>query len=402
MNEQQLFEAAEKNLIPFYKRFPRAFVKGKGNLLTDVEGRKILDFTAGIATINLGHGNSKVNRAIFRALKKQLKKISHMSNVFYIPPQIELAELLSIKAFDGKSFFCNSGTEANEAAMKIARAVGNQKSVGKNKLLSLEKSFHGRTIAAITLTGQTKYQKGIEPLLPGIDYVKPNDLADLEAKFDDSVCAIFMESVQAEGGVYPLSDEFVARARELCDRHDALLIFDEVQTGIGRTGKYFGFQNYDVQPDVITMAKALGNGFPVGAVHITEKVNTELPAAGLHASTFGGNYLAMSAGIAVLSQLNEKMLERVNHLGEVVKKGFEGLKAKYPDFMGDIRGMGLIWAVDLKNIDVLTVISSLLDRGIATLRAGDNALRILPPFTVTEKQIGILMTDIALIFEELK
>ncbi len=373
-------------LIPFYKRFPVHFVEGKGHLLVDERGKEYIDFSAGISVVNFGHQNPEVKAA----MKNQLDKITHISNLFEIPEQNELGRFISEKSFNGKSFFCNSGAEANDGVIKIVRFIGNGKKSGKNKIIALEGSFHGRTIATVSMTGQEKYRKGFEPLLENITFVKFNDMSSLEAAFDESVCAIFLEAVQGEGGVRPLSRAFVAKAKNLAKRFDALLVFDEVQAGMGRTGKYFAYQWFDISPDIITLAKSLGNGMPVGAIHVRPEIADLLPA-GLHASTFGGNYLAMAAGLAVMKLLNEDMLKKINLLSAYLQDSLNGLRKDKVHVIGDIRIKGLMAGIDLIGVDVLYVIKELLEKGIVTLRAGENALRLLPPFTINEKEIDILI-----------
>jgi acetylornithine/succinyldiaminopimelate/putrescine aminotransferase len=280
---EKIIQEAEQTLVPFYAKFARAFVRAKDHFLYDVEGREYVDFSSGIAVVSFGHCNRLINEAI----KKQLDEISHISNIFYIPGQAELSKLISERSFTGKTFFCNSGAEANETALKIARMIGNAKSPAKNRALALTGSFHGRTLATITLTGQTKYQKGLEPLLPGVELVEFGSVEDLEKKFDDNVCAIFMEAIQGESGIRPVPAAFAAKAAELAKKYDALVVMDEVQCGIGRSGKYFGYQWLGIEPDVFTMAKALGNGFPIGAAHVRPDVADRMHK-GMHASTFGG------------------------------------------------------------------------------------------------------------------
>lgn len=387
MNNQ--FAQWDEKLIPFYKRFPVAIVEAKDHTLTDIDGKKYIDFTAGISVVNIGHCNKTVNDAI----KAQLNTISHISNIYYIPQQAELSELISQKAFDGKSFFCNSGGEANEAAVKISRYIGNKINSTKNKLLSLNGSFHGRTIATITLTGQDKYKHGFEPLMPRIDIVEYNNIASLESKFDDDVAAIFVEAVQAEGGIRPLSEEFVAAIKKLAKKHNSLVVIDEVQTGIGRTGKNFGYQYYDIQPDIITLAKGLGNGFPVGAIHVKPSVAEQLPAR-LHASTFGGNYVAMAAGIAVLNLLDDKLLAYVNKISAYIVEKLTDLQKSKP-VISEIRARGLLIGVDLDGVNVGDVLLALLERGIAALSAGTNTLRLVPPFTIGEAEVDKLIEGLA-------
>lgn len=380
---------AEQTLIPFYNRFERVFVRGREHFLTDDQGKTVLDFTSGISVVNLGHANEAVNNA----LKAQIDLISHISNLFYIPQQAELSELISEKSFAGKTFYCNSGGEANEAALKMARIVGNRCADGKNKVLALSGSFHGRTIATITMTGQEKYKKGFEPLMPQVGIVEYNDVSDLEKKFDETVCAVFIEAVQAEGGIRPLSESFVETLKQLAKTHNALIVVDEVQTGIGRTGKYFGYQWYDLEPDMITLAKGLGNGFPVGAVHVRPEIADMMPS-GMHASTFGGNYVAMSAGVAVMKQLTPELLDQVNTMSTYIIEGLEALKREKPGVVGEIRGRGLLIGADIVGKPVGEIIQALLDRDIATLRAGDNTLRLAPPFTITETAVDLLLKEL--------
>jgi len=370
-------------LISFYDRFEVNITEGKKHFVWDDTGKKYLDFTSGIGVVSFGHSNKTINSAI----KKQLDRISHISNLFYNELQIELAKKICEKSFKAKIFYCNSGAEANEAAIKVARIFGNSIKKGKNKILSLHNSFHGRTIATISLTGQDKYKVGFEPLLENIDFITPDNVEELEKKFDENVCAIFLEPVQGEGGVKKLSSEFVLKARELCSHYNALLVFDEVQTGIGKTGKYFGYQNFDITPDAITLAKSLGNGIPVGALVLKPEI-AERMKAGLHASTFGGNFIACAAGIKVMELLNQDLLERINQLSTIFKNRLLSIQKLFPDIIEDVRVYGLMIGISLsKNLTVKNVINSLINKQILTLKAGENVLRLLPPFTIGEKEI---------------
>ncbi|MGC8765035.1 MAG: aspartate aminotransferase family protein [Brevinematia bacterium] len=370
-------------LIPFYDRLPLNIVKGKGHFVYDDEDKKYLDFTSGISVVNFGHANKKINSAI----KKQLDRISHISNYYYNELQIELAKKISEKSFKAKLFFCNSGTEANEAAIKVSRLIGNATKNGKNKIISLNNSFHGRTLGAISLTGQEKYRKGFEPIVGNIDFVEPGNIEELESKFDENTCAIFIEAIQGEGGVKKQDERFVLKARELATKYNAMLIFDEVQTGIGRAGKYFGYQLFDVVPDAITLAKSLANGIPIGAFAIRSELADKMKP-GLHASTFGGNYIACTAGIKVMELLDENLVERINHLSLLFKSGLEKVREKYPDRIKDLRIYGLMIGIDIdEKIEVKDIIKKLVEKGILTLRAGVNTLRLLPPFTIGENEI---------------
>jgi predicted acetylornithine/succinylornithine family transaminase len=385
---------SDDTLIPFIKRQPVAFVKAKDHYLWDESGNRYTDFTAGIAVVNLGHCNERVNEAV----KRQIDTIQHISNVYVIPQQAELAKLISAKSFPGKTFFLNSGAEANETALKVARYAALKKSPGKTKLLALEGSFHGRTIATITLTGQPKYRKGFEPLLADIEHIEFNNIESLRSKFDDKVAAVFIETVQVEGGVRIMTPEFVDELKLLAKKHDAYIIVDEVQTGIGRTGKMFGYQWYKLEPDMITLAKALGNGIPIGAAHIRDEISAMI-SPGLHMSTFGGNYTACAAGIAVMNAMDDKMLDRVAEMSEYINSKAYELKTNFPDVIGEVRIRGLVAGIDLNGIDVGDLMTKLLERRICVLRCGENTLRLVPPFTIGEADVDELFAALGEILE---
>lgn len=395
---ESVIEASKDNLIAFYNRIPVVPVRGKGHWVLDMDGRRYLDLAAGIAVVSMGHANPRVNRAVAR----QMSKISHVSNLYYVAPQAELAAKLAAKAFNGRCFFCNSGAEANEAALKIARIRGNALRKGKNRVIALVNSFHGRTVATISMTGQDKYRQGFEPLLPEVEFVNLNDSAALEAKWNEDVCAFFSEPYQAEGGIYGLSPEFVEKIKELAKKFDSLVIFDEVQTGIGRTGLYFGYQNYDLVPDIISMAKALGNGFPIGAVLVRREVADQMPA-GMHASTFGGNFAACAAGIAVLDQLNDSMLKHIRDVSAYLAAELEVLAGSRDDeAIRDIRVYGLLVGIDLgPAFPVGEVIAALQKRGVLALRAGANVLRLVPPFTIGRNEVDRFIRELASSLSEL-
>ncbi len=394
----EIVELDKEWVIPFYERFNIVIKSGKAHFIYDKNGKKYLDFASGIAVVNFGHANNKINTAI----KKQIDKILHSSNLYYNELQIELAKKICEKSFKAKAFFCNSGAEANEAAIKVSRIYGNLKKYGKNKIIALYNSFHGRTIATISMTGQDKYKKGFEPLLENFIFVEPDNIKELNEKFDENVCAIFLEAVQGEGGVNKLSTDFVREARKLATKYDALMIFDEVQTGIGRTGKYFGYQNFDVLPDGFTLAKGLGNGFPMGVFVVKPEV-ADLMKYGQHASTFGGNFLACVAGLKVLELLDEKMLKKINNLSEVFKVELEKLRIEYSNFIKEIRVHGLMIGIDLKEkIEVKKIINEFLKNRILTLRAGTNVLRLLPPFTIGVEDIKYFCNVFRKIFKILE
>jgi len=383
-------------LVPFYERFPIVIVKGKKHLVYDSKGKCYLDLTCGIGVTSFGHANPVINRAI----KNQLDKILHISNLYHIPPQVELAKEICKKAFKGKCFFCNSGAEANDSAIKIARIYGNKQDPEKNKILSLRGSFHGRTIATITLTGQDKYRKGFEPLLQNIEFVEANNTEELKEKFSEKTCAIFLEAIQGEGGINPLETSFLEVAKELSLKYNSLIIFDEVQTGIGRTGKYFGYQHFNIEPDIITIAKALGNGIPIGAVLVKDKIASAMPS-GMHASTFGGNYISCAAGIAVMKELNSALLEHINKISGYFYEELNHIKNEFPSLIKEIRIFGLMIGIDLyEKIEVKSIINKFLDRGILTLRAGNNVLRLLPPFTIGKKEVDMFCKTFYAILKE--
>ncbi|MEM5817108.1 MAG: aspartate aminotransferase family protein, partial [Desulfitobacterium hafniense] len=297
-----MIQRGQEVVMNTYGRLPMAIVKGKGTTVWDIEGKQYLDFVTGLAVSSLGHSHP----AVVEAIQKQAEEILHTSNLYWIPNQIALAEKLVEHSFADQVFFCNSGAEANEAAIKIARKYAKEHySEDKYEILTLVNSFHGRTLATLTATGQTKYQKGYAPLPEGFTYVPINDLAQLEEKMNPKVAAVMLEPIQGEGGVFPLEVEFLAKARKLCDDYGALLIFDEIQVGLGRTGKLFAYEWSNVVPDIMTLAKALGGGVPIGVMLAKENVASTFKP-GDHASTFGGNPLATAVGCAVMDVLTEE------------------------------------------------------------------------------------------------
>ncbi|MCJ7673641.1 MAG: aspartate aminotransferase family protein, partial [Sedimentisphaerales bacterium] len=332
MTTQETVELFDKYVISNYKRLPRVIVKGEGCWLYDADGNKILDMFPGWAVSGIGHCHPKVVDAI----RNQAAELLHIDNTFYSEPQGKLAQLLSERAFGGKCFFCNSGAEANEAALKLARLHTAQQ---KYKFITFEGSFHGRTFATVTATAQPKYHEGFLPLLPGFIYAPFNDVAALESAFSDEVAAVMVEPIQGEGGINIAAAEFLRAIRRLCDENGAIMILDEVQTGIGRTGKWFAYQHFDVEPDIITMAKALGGGVAIGAMMAKEEIAASL-TPGTHASTFGGNCLACAAGIAVIEAIEEdSLLQNAAELGQYAKDKLLELKQKH-FIIDSIRGIG--------------------------------------------------------------
>jgi acetylornithine/N-succinyldiaminopimelate aminotransferase len=378
MTTKETIELFDKYVIANYRRLPRVIVKGEGNYLFDADGNKILDMFPGWAVSGIGHCHPKVVEAI----RKQAGQLLHIDNTFYTEQQGKLAQLLSERAFGGKVFFCNSGAEANEAALKLARK---HTAKGKYKFITAEGSFHGRTFATVTATAQPKYHEGFLPMLPGFVYVPYNDIGALEKAFTDEVAAVMVEPIQGEGGINIAKKEYLEAIRQLCDRHGALMILDEVQTGIGRTGKWFAYQFSDVEPDIMTMAKALGGGVAIGAMMAKPEVAASL-VPGTHASTFGGNSLACAAGIAVIEAIEEEyLLDNAAKMGQYTKRKLEELKAKH-SIIEEVRGVGLMIGVSLGGPGA-EIVSKCLDKGLRINCTHDTVLRLMPSMTVTEPQI---------------
>lgn len=382
MTENEIMLLADENIMNTYKRFAVAIVEGSGTRLWDANGREYLDFVAGIAVCNLGHCHPNVVAAI----KEQADKLMHVSNLYYTEPQVKLARLLVENSFADKVFFCNSGAEANEAAIKLARKYAHE-NMGPDKfeLITMKDSFHGRTMATITATGQEKFQFGFTPLLEGFIYVPFNDLKALEKAITAKTCGIMLEPIQGEGGVIIPDAGYLAGVREICDRHGILLIMDEVQTGMGRTGKLFAYQYSNIKPDIMTLAKALGNGFPVGAMLATDRI-AQAFAPGNHASTFGGNPLAMAAGVATVeTMLQDGILEQSCKTGEYFLSQLKKLQQKHQIVTG-IRGRGLMLACGL-SIEGSGIVSDCMKRGLLINCTGGRTLRFVPPLTITTQEV---------------
>ena len=378
MTTQETIELYSKYVIANYKRLPRVIVKGEGCYLYDADGNKILDMFPGWAVSGIGHCHPKVVEAI----RKQAGELLHIDNTFYSEQQGELAKLLSERGFGGKCFLCNSGAEANEAALKLARLATAE---GKYKFITAEGSFHGRTFATVTATAQPKYHEGFLPLLPGFIYVPFNDIKALESAFGDEVAAVMIEPIQGEGGINVATKEYLETIRQLCDEKGAVMILDEVQTGMGRTGKWFAYQHYDIEPDILTMAKALGGGVAIGAMMAKEEVAAKL-VAGKHASTFGGNCLACAAGIAVVEAIEEdKLLDNAVRMGEYAKQKLLQLKQKHP-IIDSVRGIGLMIGVQL-TAPGGEIVDKCLAKGLRINCTNDTVLRFMPAMIVTKEQI---------------
>lgn len=382
MKEKEITALADENIMHTYRRFPVVLARGKGQKVWDVNGKEYLDFVAGIAVCNLGHSHP----GVIDALKKQLEKLTHVSNLYYTEPQARLAKLLVDNSFADKVFFCNSGAEANEAAIKLARKYAHENlGADKFELITMKDSFHGRTMATITATGQEKFQFGFTPLLEGFTYVPFNDLKALEKAVNEKTCGVMVEPIQGEGGVNIPDARYLKEVRSLCDEHKILLIVDEVQTGIGRTGKLFAYEHAGIEPDIMTLAKALGNGFPVGAMLATDKI-AESFAPGNHASTFGGNPLAMAAALATLEiMLQEGILDNCRKTGDYFLKELKKLEKKHA-LINDVRGKGLMLAVTL-NMEAAEIVRECMQKGLLINSTGGKTLRFVPPLIITNKDV---------------
>jgi acetylornithine/N-succinyldiaminopimelate aminotransferase len=380
-----VIRAEQELLLPTYDRHKILFTRGRGVYLWDSEGKRYLDFLSGIGVNALGHAHP----AIQKVLKQQAGKLIHTSNLFYHEYQSELAKRLTKISGLDRAFFCNSGTEAWEGALKMARAYAQEHNSNGHKakwrLLALENSFHGRTFGSLATTGQAKYRRPFAPMMPGVNFVAFNDVADLKRQFDGSVCAICMETIQGEGGINPVSQEFFQLARDLTTKSGALLLVDEIQSGLGRTGKYFAYQHYGITPDIVTVAKPLAAGLPLGALLTTDRVATGMHP-GLHGTTFGGGPLACAVAIEFLRQL-DGLLGHVSKLGKYFLARLQDLQAKHPSVKA-VRGMGLMLAIDIDSADTAkAIVAKLLQQGILINRTHDTVLRFLPPYIIEKKHV---------------
>jgi len=379
-------ETADRVLFPTYKRTPVVFTRGKGCRLWDEKGKEYIDFVAGIAVCSLGHSSPLVSDV----LERQSRELIHVSNLYYTGPQVELAELLVKHSFADRVFFCNSGAEANEAAIKLARRYSREKfGPGRHRILTMEGSFHGRTMATLSATGQAKIQVGYDPLLNGFGYVPFNDLEALEKAIDDSVCAVMLEPIQGEGGVVCPDPDYLKGVRELCRGNDLLLIFDEVQVGLGRTGRLFAHEHFGVTPDIMTLAKALGNGLPIGAMLGVEALS-EAFGPGSHATTFGGTPLVTAVAKAVLKSLIEDgWVDHCREIGYYFKERLEGLRERH-SLVREVRGLGLILGMELE-VPCAPVVDACRERGFLINNAQETVLRFVPPLIVTREEIDLLV-----------
>jgi len=388
MTKLESIQAAEKKLLlSTYERTPVLFVEGNGVYLRDEQGNDYLDLLSGIGVSALGYAHPAVEAAIVA----QTKRLLHTSNLFFHEHTAELAvRLTEISGLD-RVFFCNSGTEAWEAALKLARAhAGVLRAEGKSigtDFLAMEHSFHGRTMGAVATTHKEKYREPFAPVMPGVTFVRFNDVADLRAKFSPEVCGICVEAVQGEGGIHPVSPEFLAAARELCDSTGALLLADEIQSGMGRTGKWFAYQNYGIQPDITTLAKPIANGLPMGAMLCTEEAARAF-TPGMHGTTFGGGPLACAVAIAVIDTMKQNdTLAGIRDVGGYFKQQLESLRKRH-DCITDVRGMGLMLGLELDSADLATrAAAEMMARHIIINRTSDTVLRFLPPFILERKHV---------------
>lgn len=383
-------ELGKSALFPNYSRYPLTLVKGEGSRLWDDEGNEYLDFMSGLAVTNLGHAPQPVKEKLIG----QLDQLWHVSNLFHIPNQEKLAGLLTANSCADRVFFCNSGAEANEAAIKLARRY-NQKVLGNGRyeIITFHQSFHGRTLATLTATGQGKVQEGFAPLPQGFVYAPFNDAAAVESLITDKTCAIMLETVQAEGGVITATPAFVKAMAELCEKHNLLLIFDEIQTGMGRTGKLFSYEHYGVEPDIFTVAKGIASGFPMGAMLAKEKL-AEAFSAGAHGSTFGGTPIATAAGIATIeTMLAEGLPARVAELGDYLQAKLKEALAGN-SFVTDIRGKGLLVGIGCTQT-VAAAVAAIHAQRLLVVTAGPEVIRLLPNFYVTREEIDRAVAIIA-------
>jgi acetylornithine aminotransferase len=383
---KELMKKADKTFFATYARFPVAFDRGKGCNLWDTDGKKYVDFVAGIAVCNIGHAHPRVSEALYR----QAKTLLHVSNLYYTLPQVELASWLVEKSFADRVFFGNSGAEANEAALKLARKYFKDRGEGNRfRVISMEKSFHGRTMATLSATGQDKIKKGFEPVMDSFDFVPFNDITALKEKIGALTCAVILEPIQGEGGVRCPAPGYLESVREVCDKAGILLIFDEIQTGIGRTGKLFAYENFNVEPDIMTLAKALGNGLPIGAMLAKEDVASAF-SPGSHASTFGGTPIITAAALETLKVFeDEDIVKKCRQQGEYFKQRLLWLKQRH-EVVEDVRGMGLLLGMKIKK-DGRSIVNLCMKKGFLINCIQENILRFIPPLIIGRDEIDALV-----------
>ncbi|MFD0590684.1 acetylornithine transaminase [Paenibacillus sp. GCM10027627] len=393
MSDQAIVSAGS-SLFPTYARYPITLVKGEGSWLWDDAGNRYLDFMSGIAVTNLGHAPQRIKEA----LVQQLDQLWHVSNLFHIPNQAEAAKLLTDNSVGDAVFFCNSGAEANEAAIKLARRYQQLvQNNGRYEIITFEQSFHGRTLATLTATGQAKVKEGFAPLPEGFRYIALNDFAALEAAASDKTAAIMLEMVQAEGGIHPVDQTYIKQVAELCEREGILLIVDEIQTGMGRTGKLFAYEHFGIEPDIFTLAKGLGSGFPVGAMVAKEKLREGF-TAGSHGSTFGGTPIATAVVKATLEtivgdDLSARAAEQGRYLQEQLREKLAGAS-----LVQEVRGLGLLVGIECAG-PVSDIVVAAQKRGLLVITAGPNVIRLLPNLLVTNEEIDEAVSLLAELVE---
>jgi acetylornithine/N-succinyldiaminopimelate aminotransferase len=383
-----LYDQDKAYVLNLYNRIDVNIVNGKGSYLYDDQGHSYLDMFSGIAVNNLGHGNEAVKAAVM----KQMDRYFHLSNFFPSEPVVALAKLLVENSFASKVFFSNSGTEANEAAIKLARKYGRTRQEDKTQLLSFQGSFHGRTVGGMTLTGQEKYKESFKPVLPDVTHVLFNDLQDLASKVSDKTCAFFIEMIQGEGGILEVSDAFMAELTRLSKKHDFLIIVDEIQTGLGRAGDLFAYQKFAFTPHIVTLAKSLGGGLPIGAMLVAPELESVL-LAGDHGSTFGGNPVACAAGTAVMEILtSEGFLDDVKSKSMYLLKRLDEIAHAHPKIIKEVRGRGLIIGIEMYDDRANVVKAEALAKGLLLNVTRGNVIRLLPPLTISHSEIDRFLT----------
>lgn len=395
MEIKKSLDVSNRYIMNTYNRFPIVLRKGRGMRVWGSDGKEYLDFVSGVAVNILGHCHPKVVVAV----QKQVQRLIHVSNYYHIEPQIKLAKLLVENSSADKVFFCNSGAEANEAAIKLARKYSKEHVHPKLfEIIAAKNSFHGRTLATLTATGQEKFQKGFEPLVPGFKHVPFNDLPALSKAVSKNTCALLLEPIQGEGGVILPDEHYFKAVRDFCNEHDLLLILDEVQTGMGRTGKLFAHEHYGITPDIMTIAKGLGGGVPIGAMLATEKVASAFQP-GNHATTFGGNPLVCAAAVATLETLLEDgfILDQCNRMSTYLMKGLYQLKDEFPNLITEIRGRGLLIGMVLTT-DGDPLVMKCLEKGVLINCTAGNVLRFIPPLIVQQKDINRLIRTLKEVF----
>ena len=396
MKTQEYINTAENELLHTYNRFPLVLDHGEGVHLYDTDGKEYLDFAAGIAVCALGYGN----RAYTEALKKQVDTLLHTSNLYYNVPVIEAAKKALAASQMDRIFFTNSGTEAIEGAIKAAKKYAyTRDGHAGHEIIAMQHSFHGRSLGALSVTGNAHYQEPFEPLMPGVRFAEFNNLDSVKAQITDKTCAILMETVQGEGGIYPAEKAFLEGVRALCDENDILLILDEIQCGMGRTGQMFAWQNYGVKPDIMTCAKALGCGVPVGAFFMTQRVADKSLAPGDHGTTYGGNPFVGAAVSAVFDQFEElQILSHVNEVAPYLAEKLDALVKKY-DFLTAHRGMGLMRGL-VCTLPVGQVASKALENGLIVITAGSDVLRFVPPLVITKADVDEMILRLEKTFSD--